>query len=275
MIADELLGCFVPRSHDCKRSAARLAPPSLPHARSRTARISERISSRKRSSARPFSTCAHGGGDASGARERRGLRPAHAAHGVRVAAEGADRARREADVPSADRLVNAARREDVPRARHGSPHRRERARRFTRFGRSFYSFRLIVLVVLVVLGFLVVLTISAKSKTGNSFTLYRAGEHVDISGGPMVGDTSFLGRRCTIASCHKIDYDNVQLYRFQGVALPKGVFLSHYAFGILEKRASRLNDANLHSAKSVTQKFYKDIQPYATQGNQVCFHGAF
>lgn len=96
--------------------------------------------------------------------------------------------------------------------------------------------------------------IAAKSKTGNSVTLYRAGEHVDISGGPMVGDTSFLGRRCTIASCHKIDYDNVQLYRFQGVALPKGVFLSHYAFGILEKRASRLNDANLHSAKSVTQK---------------------
>ena len=28
-------------------------------------------------------------------------------------------------------------------------------------------------------------------------------------------------------------------------------------------------------SKSVTQKFYKDIQPYATQGNQVCIHGAF
>ena len=74
---------------------------------------------------------------------------------------------------------------------------------------------------------------------------------MDISGGPMVGDTSFLGRRCTIAAAHKVDYDGLPLFRFQGVALPKGIFLNHFAFGILEKRASRLNLTNLSSSHRV------------------------
>ena len=93
--------------------------------------------------------------------------------------------------------------------------------------------------------------IASKSKSGKSVTIYRVGDHLDISGGPMVGDTSFLGRRCTIAASHQIEYDGTNLFRFQGVALPKGVFLNHFAFGILEKRASKLNDSNLSSVKSV------------------------
>ncbi len=36
--------------------------------------------------------------------------------------------------------------------------------------------------------------------SGDSVTVYRIGEHVDISRGPMVGNTGFLGRRCTIAA---------------------------------------------------------------------------
>ena len=93
--------------------------------------------------------------------------------------------------------------------------------------------------------------IATKSKSGHSVTLYKVGNHVDISGGPMIGDTSFLGRRCTIAAAHRIDHQNVPLYRFQGVALPKGVFLGHFPFGILEKRASKLNESNFNSAKPV------------------------
>ena len=30
-----------------------------------------------------------------------------------------------------------------------------------------------------------------------------------------------------------------KLFRFQGVALPKNIFLNHFAFGVLEKRASK------------------------------------
>ncbi len=35
---------------------------------------------------------------------------------------------------------------------------------------------------------------------GKTVTLYKVGDHVDISRGPMVANTNFLGRRCTIAA---------------------------------------------------------------------------
>nr|ACO11499.1 Mitochondrial 39S ribosomal protein L39 [Caligus rogercresseyi] len=95
-------------------------------------------------------------------------------------------------------------------------------------------------------------SIAANSKSGNSVTLYRLGEHVDISGGPMVGNSSFLGRRCSIMAAHRVEHDGVGMCRFQGVALPKGIFLDHHSYGILEQRASRLNTANMSSYKSVT-----------------------
>jgi len=95
-------------------------------------------------------------------------------------------------------------------------------------------------------------SIAAKSTGGNSVTLYRVGDHVDISIGPMVGDSSFLGRRCSIPVAHHIYHNDVPMYRFQGVALPKGIYLNHVAFGILEKRAMRLNMANLQSTRVVS-----------------------
>jgi large subunit ribosomal protein L39 len=80
--------------------------------------------------------------------------------------------------------------------------------------------------------------------------MFKVGDHVDISTGPMIGDTSFVGRRCTIPVAHKIFHGDCPMYRFQGVALPKEVFLNHFAYGILEKRASRLNMAGLQSTKA-------------------------
>jgi large subunit ribosomal protein L39 len=90
-------------------------------------------------------------------------------------------------------------------------------------------------------------SIAASSKSGNSVTLYKVGDHVDMSKGPMVGDSSFLGRRCTIAAAHEIPHPDGSgsLYRFQGVALPKNMFLNHFSFGILERRAAQLNRTNL------------------------------
>ena len=72
-------------------------------------------------------------------------------------------------------------------------------------------------------------------------TLYRVGDHIDISKGPMVGNTVLIGR-CTITSVHKIA-EGENLYRFQGIALPKGILINHFAYGILEKRAKKLNNA--------------------------------
>lgn len=87
------------------------------------------------------------------------------------------------------------------------------------------------------------------SRTG-SIDLYRVGEHIDISRGPMMGSTSFLGK-VTIPTVHKIaDIDEKSsFYRVQGVALPTGVQINHFAFSILEERAMKLNPARLPTEK--------------------------
>lgn len=82
---------------------------------------------------------------------------------------------------------------------------------------------------------------SIAQQNNGQIILYRVGKHIDISRGPMIASTSFLGK-CTIAAVHKIaDEDNdFALYRVQGVALPTGFVLNHVAFGILEERAKKM-----------------------------------
>ena len=57
-------------------------------------------------------------------------------------------------------------------------------------------------------------SIAGSSGDGHSVTVYRLGDHVDMSAGPMVGDTSFLGRRCTIPVAHKIKHNDANIYRY-------------------------------------------------------------
>ncbi|CAG0905243.1 unnamed protein product [Darwinula stevensoni] len=79
----------------------------------------------------------------------------------------------------------------------------------------------------------------AEHSEGN-VVLYRIGEHIDISKGPMMGSTRFLGR-CTVAAVHRVQKDGLDLYRFQGVALPYGMLLNHFAYGLIEERGRLLN----------------------------------
>lgn len=66
---------------------------------------------------------------------------------------------------------------------------------------------------------------------------------MDISKGPMVGNSGLMGR-VTVSAVHKLKDGPVDgLYRFQGIALPKGILLNHFAYGVLEKRAKKLNIA--------------------------------
>ncbi|XP_063226831.1 large ribosomal subunit protein mL39 isoform X2 [Bacillus rossius redtenbacheri] len=87
-------------------------------------------------------------------------------------------------------------------------------------------------------------SIASQLSGGDHVVLYRCGQHVDLSRGPMVADTSFLGR-CTVTAVHRVEREGRSLYRFQGVALPKGILLNHFAYSILEKRARNLNPAAL------------------------------
>lgn len=83
-------------------------------------------------------------------------------------------------------------------------------------------------------------------KNDNMITLYRIGDHIDISKGPMVGNTGIIGR-CSVTAIHKLksQEDSKNLYRFQGVAIPRGVMINHFAYGILENRAKTWNHTSL------------------------------
>lgn len=77
----------------------------------------------------------------------------------------------------------------------------------------------------------------------DKIVLYRIGKHIDISKGPMVGNTGIIGR-CTIGAVHKIQNDaGDTLHRFQGIALPKGILVNHFVYNILEERAKKLNQS--------------------------------
>jgi large subunit ribosomal protein L39 len=87
---------------------------------------------------------------------------------------------------------------------------------------------------------------SISNQNAGKVTLYRMGDHVDISRGPMISSSSLLGK-CTIAAVHEVsnkDESNA-MYRVQGVALPVGFTMNHVAYGILEERARKLNRARL------------------------------
>ncbi|CAK1590685.1 unnamed protein product [Parnassius mnemosyne] len=84
------------------------------------------------------------------------------------------------------------------------------------------------------------------ARTNGKVTLYKVGKHVDISKGPMISSSGQIGK-VFVSAVHKLlgspESDLKQLYRFQGVALPTGVILNHFAFSILTERAKKLNSA--------------------------------
>lgn len=83
-------------------------------------------------------------------------------------------------------------------------------------------------------------SIAQQSESGDRVTVYRCGDHVDLSRGPAISHTGLLGR-CSICAVHQIDSDSGPLYRFQGVALPSDLMLNYFAYGLLEDRARQLN----------------------------------
>lgn len=85
----------------------------------------------------------------------------------------------------------------------------------------------------------------AKSSPEKCVTVYRVNDHIDISYGPMMGSTKFLGST-QVTAVHKLD--NEFIYRFQGLSIPKQLSLNSYAFSVLVQRAKKLNTIGLVSA---------------------------
>lgn len=71
--------------------------------------------------------------------------------------------------------------------------------------------------------------------------VFRCGEHLDITRGPLLARSGLVGR-CTVTAVHPL---KEKLYRLQGVALPQQISLNHFAYSLLEDRAKKLNSARL------------------------------
>ncbi|XP_048000898.1 39S ribosomal protein L39, mitochondrial [Leguminivora glycinivorella] len=83
--------------------------------------------------------------------------------------------------------------------------------------------------------------IPSIAKANGKVTLYRVENHVDISKGPLINHAAQVGR-VGVTAVHRLEGpSDFQLYRFQGVALPAGVILNHFAFKVLTDRAQKLN----------------------------------
>lgn len=82
----------------------------------------------------------------------------------------------------------------------------------------------------------------AAKNSDKTVSLYRVDDHIDISVGPMMSSTRFVGLSKIVAS-HKVSIENApsNIYRVQGVALPVGFSMSSFAFNnILVPRARKL-----------------------------------
>lgn len=74
-------------------------------------------------------------------------------------------------------------------------------------------------------------------------TLYRVDDYIDISCGPMIANTSMIGR-ANVTAVYKLNSAIENLYRFQAIALPAQLPITHYTYKVLTKRAKYLNRLN-------------------------------
>ncbi|KAF2368321.1 Threonyl/alanyl tRNA synthetase SAD [Trinorchestia longiramus] len=85
----------------------------------------------------------------------------------------------------------------------------------------------------------------AESEQSDMVSVYRVGNFLDMSCGPLIANTGQLGR-VTITAVHRISSEGGRaLYRVQGVALPHSILMNHFSYGILEQRARKMNEGRL------------------------------
>jgi large subunit ribosomal protein L39 len=83
--------------------------------------------------------------------------------------------------------------------------------------------------------------IIAKSGEEKTLTVYKLGDFVDISKGPMISNTSLVGR-FEVTGIFDIDVPRQgTLQRVQGVSIPNHLHLHFWTFQFLAQRAAKLN----------------------------------
>lgn len=84
---------------------------------------------------------------------------------------------------------------------------------------------------------------SDENEQNEYLTVYKLGDFVDISKGPMISNTSLIGR-FQVAGIFNLDTESYgQIQRIQGVAIPVQLPLHNWTFDLLVDRASKVNSA--------------------------------
>ncbi|CAH1796263.1 unnamed protein product [Owenia fusiformis] len=87
--------------------------------------------------------------------------------------------------------------------------------------------------------------IAAKSDSGSSITLYRMGDHIDMTGGPLISHTGQINR-FAVTGIHEIESpDYGALQRVQGIIIPANLSIHYWTFEWLAERAAQFNAAGI------------------------------
>ncbi|XP_016312358.1 large ribosomal subunit protein mL39 [Sinocyclocheilus anshuiensis] len=106
---------------------------------------------------------------------------------------------------------------------------------------------------------------AAQSQNG-TVSLYRCGDHVTVSGGPLVARTG-LCSQYEVTSVHKVgECEWGVLRRAQGLSLPLNLTAHHNVWKMLRKRAERL--VEIPSSPTVTPPLITEATPTATPPQQ-------
>ncbi|KAH9426882.1 54S ribosomal protein L39, mitochondrial [Dermatophagoides pteronyssinus] len=84
-----------------------------------------------------------------------------------------------------------------------------------------------------------------EQDANRQFTIYRCGQYIELSDGPMIADTSQIGF-IYLSAIHPLKKkDGSRFYRFQGIAMPKQLNINPFAFSLIRDRSKRLNSYGL------------------------------
>lgn len=83
-----------------------------------------------------------------------------------------------------------------------------------------------------------------KSENKNSLTVYKVGDFVDISKGPMIANTSLIGRFEVTGVFNVDNPKHGTLQRIQGVSIPAHLNLHFWTFNMLARRAAKVNTSD-------------------------------
>ncbi|XP_054154310.1 39S ribosomal protein L39, mitochondrial-like [Oppia nitens] len=102
----------------------------------------------------------------------------------------------------------------------------------------------------------------ADTNGSDSVTVYRVKDHLDISCGPLIANTSQVGS-IHVTAVHQIASHLGSIYRFQGISVPKQLNINSYTFSILRERAAKRN-----ASKFMDISDTKDSQQISEQKSQ-------